>query len=573
MSNKGLKVLCDCLKCKRSPLSRNLVSISTRSRHRKKHPQNKNTHKSNNDEQELSIDEQELSINEQELSIDKQDMIDIEQESSNEADLELYSNYELDFQEYNENLSDNDTLTDSDSISNSKLSKDNDTIIQLPSGFSEALRLLEIKAHSNMTNDMYSEIMDAFNEQNISLYCATKKLSSLVSIDPIWIDCCLKSCCAFTGNLKDLKECPACGEARYKKNSKKKVGIKKMAFFPLKDRDIALTASLDGYNIFKQKTDDYWIILFINANLQRENRVKRNNLLIGALIPGPSAPGNLNSFLRPVIDELKELENGFKCHDSYTNQDFILHCSVVSWSGNTPALAKLMCTTGHNSYQGCRYCNICGIWENHVYFPSRPLKNKRDGPCWCTWQFPIERLCGMLILLVHSKLHPYNNLANQIILRERLNHLKFIDHIYQQVYPLQNKRNQYNNNMIYTNLNYEEKFYYPIVNHYLNKSMAAFKNRLPEFEIQEFYGRVEYFFVHQFNGNTHMMAFIQWTQEINKDEYGLKSFRKFGIKQFMDVRVIDRCVEFFECNNILFIIDKKVDDSDDSYIESSSEDN
>ncbi|RIB15813.1 hypothetical protein C2G38_1971201, partial [Gigaspora rosea] len=98
------------------------------------------------------------------------------------------------------------------------------------------LRLLEIKAHSNMTNDMYSEIMDAFNEQNISLYCATKKLSSLVSIDPIWIDCCLKSCCAFTGNLKDLKECPACGEARYKKNSKKKVGIKKMAFFPLKDR-------------------------------------------------------------------------------------------------------------------------------------------------------------------------------------------------------------------------------------------------------------------------------------------------------------------------------------------------
>lgn len=54
--------------------------------------------------------------------------------------------------------------------------------------------------------------------------------------------------------------------------------------------------------------DDCWIILFINANIPPENRVKQNNLLIGALIPGPSAPGDLNSFLYPVIEELKELE-------------------------------------------------------------------------------------------------------------------------------------------------------------------------------------------------------------------------------------------------------------------------
>jgi len=215
-----------------------------------------------------------------------------------------------------------------------------------------------------MTNNTYHAIMEAFSEQYVSLYRATKKLASLVSIDPIWIDCCVKSCCAFTGNLKNLQECPICGEARYK-NSKKKIGKKKMAFFPLKNRfiiqyqnynrslelqyrnnyitsqkylqnrsygdifdgrryqelveeghftdyrDIALTASLDGYNIFKQKTDDCWIILFINANLRPENRVKRDNLLIGALIPGPSAPGDLNSFLYPVIDELKELERKY----------------------------------------------------------------------------------------------------------------------------------------------------------------------------------------------------------------------------------------------------------------------
>ena len=63
-----------------------------------------------------------------------------------------------------------------------------------------------------MTNDMYHKIMEAFSEQHVSLYRATKKLEKLVSIEPIWIDCCVKSCCAFTGNLKNLQECPTCGK-------------------------------------------------------------------------------------------------------------------------------------------------------------------------------------------------------------------------------------------------------------------------------------------------------------------------------------------------------------------------
>ena len=72
------------------------------------------------------------------------------------------------------------------------------------------------------------------------------------------------------------------------------------------------------------------------------------------------------------------IADGIKCRDGYKNQDFILHCSVVSWLGDIPALAKLMCTTGHNSYQGYRYCNIHGVWENHVYFSTKPSKSKKS---------------------------------------------------------------------------------------------------------------------------------------------------------------------------------------------------
>ena len=44
----------------------------------------------------------------------------------------------------------------------------------------------------------------------------------------------------------------------------------------------------------------------------------------------------------------------------------------MSWSGDTPGLTKLMGLTGHNSYKGCRYCNIKGLYLNHIYYPTTP---------------------------------------------------------------------------------------------------------------------------------------------------------------------------------------------------------
>lgn len=74
------------------------------------------------------------------------------------------------------------------------------------------------------------------------------------------------------------------------------------------ERDIALIGSTDGYQIFRQKTDSCWILMFINANLPPTIRVKKENLLISAIIPGPNQPKDFNSFLRPIIDELKVLQ-------------------------------------------------------------------------------------------------------------------------------------------------------------------------------------------------------------------------------------------------------------------------
>jgi hypothetical protein len=73
-------------------------------------------------------------------------------------------------------------------------------------------------------------------------------------------------------------------------------------------REIALTVSCDGYQIFKQKTDDNWVFLIINNNLAPEVRVKKENLIISFIIPGPNQPKDFNSFLQPFIEEMKILQ-------------------------------------------------------------------------------------------------------------------------------------------------------------------------------------------------------------------------------------------------------------------------
>ena len=72
--------------------------------------------------------------------------------------------------------------------------------------------------------------------------------------------------------------------------------------------DVALMGSTDSYQIFCQKRNDCWIILLINANLPPSERVKKDNLMISAMFPGPKQPKDMNSFLWPLVEELKKLE-------------------------------------------------------------------------------------------------------------------------------------------------------------------------------------------------------------------------------------------------------------------------
>ena len=62
------------------------------------------------------------------------------------------------------------------------------------------------------------------------------------------------------------------------------------------------------------------------------------------------------------------------------------------------------------------------------------------GPCRRYWQFPMERMCGMLIPLVKSQIHPYANLWNNLILSERLNFLKYKSELGKYIFPQEEEK-------------------------------------------------------------------------------------------------------------------------------------
>jgi len=93
------------------------------------------------------------------------------------------------------------------------------------------------------------------------------------------------------------------------------------------------------------------------------------------------------------------------------------------------------------------------------------------GPCYNYWQYPIERLCGMLLPLTKSKKDPYKNLFNNITLLEKFNLIKLIPQ-YSTIFKESIKENRdWPSHRVYVNNNYEDyEFYSPSMRHSLNNS-------------------------------------------------------------------------------------------------------
>ena len=87
--------------------------------------------------------------------------------------------------------------------------------IDLSENLVNVLKLLNVKQKHNLTDQAFNDILEIFANDESSLYLAKKKLSELVNIQPVFIDVCINSCCAFTGSFAQDNICRWCGESRF----------------------------------------------------------------------------------------------------------------------------------------------------------------------------------------------------------------------------------------------------------------------------------------------------------------------------------------------------------------------
>ena len=353
MSEKSTLVWCTCYKCQETNENGTYVSKSARTRHHKKHKEHLDFLNKKNKKQKIES----IQIDDNDKAIQFDDNEEVIQFDNNEV-IQFVTDSDSD---NNQSSSESLLTFNSETESNSSLENFDNNI---SNEIATSLRLFEIKIKHNITDAAFKEIIIAANGTYISSFILKNILQNIVSFEPIWIDMCIKTCCAFTGEYNTLDICPYCKSERYYMNKSEKKSRAQFMHFSLKDRfkiqyqdperalqlqyqskyvkkneyntntisdvfdsnhykylvqkgyfqddhDIALLGSVDGYQIFKQKCDDCWVILFINANLPPEQHVKKNNLLVTSIIPGPNAPKNFNSFMTPIIEELHILEGNY----------------------------------------------------------------------------------------------------------------------------------------------------------------------------------------------------------------------------------------------------------------------
>ncbi|XP_024155882.1 uncharacterized protein LOC112163849 [Rosa chinensis] len=215
-------------------------------------------------------------------------------------------------------------------------------------------------------------------------YYACKKILKGIGLGYETIHVCKHDCALFYKENEGKDKCPVCNEPRYKnsdREQKKKVPQKVLRYFPLKPRlqrlfrsrhtsndmrwhkdkrvdvegemrhpadsiawkefdkmypdfakdprNVRLGLATDGFNPFGNMSTSYsmWPVVVVPYNLPPWKCMKKPFSMLTLLISGPQSPGkDIDIFLRPLIDELKELwEKGVETYDKMTESYFTMN--------------------------------------------------------------------------------------------------------------------------------------------------------------------------------------------------------------------------------------------------------
>ena len=130
----------------------------------------------------------------------------------------------------------------------------------------------------------------------------------------------------------------------------------------MKEDDILVLFSVDGCQLYRSKTSDCWIAIFVILNLAPGLRYKKKYVLPAVIIPGPKKPKNLDSCLFRTFQHLAALmRSGLKIWDASEGRVFIAMIWLILLTADGPGMTQLNGQVGHQGAHGCRtYCGLKG---------------------------------------------------------------------------------------------------------------------------------------------------------------------------------------------------------------------
>ena len=137
-----------------------------------------------------------------------------------------------------------------------------------------------------------------------------------------------------------------------------------------------------------KKQSNMWLLIVLLLNLPPEMCYKAKNVIIPLAIPGPLAPGNIESFIYPLFEEMAQSSVGMWTWDTIDSSYFVLKAFVCGVKGDMLGSAKLSRMAGHSALYGDRFSLVQGAFPAKLrgakaqYYPiSPPEKNKHNPKC------------------------------------------------------------------------------------------------------------------------------------------------------------------------------------------------
>lgn len=128
--------------------------------------------------------------------------------------------------------------------------------------------------------------------------------------------------------------------------------------------NFAFQINVDWFNPFKHTQHSEGAIYMTVMNLPRQERFLQENVILVGVIPGPKEPPlHINTFLRPLVDELKDLWKGI-CLKNSEGSTVIVRGALICSGCDIPAARKVCGFVGHRATKGCSKCLKSFITES-----------------------------------------------------------------------------------------------------------------------------------------------------------------------------------------------------------------